>query len=258
MVSVTSTRRATTSAAPSPAPAPKARDTERAYLAKWMRVWVGLLCAVTLVVVGYLTVITNSLANVNGNLGTVSRQVGGAGANAVDLPNHVDSINSSLGKIDGALKPIPAQATAIVGALSSINDKLAQTDASLSDTSSALVTVLATAGDINATLVDADEPADNLGVQDIHQRIARINGRNSPAVAGAPAGGTPGPFGSSPANLTTVRGDSRVIVGQIDAVNSHLLGVCSSLVGNLITTGLVGSLLGGLLGSGGGAPGSCS
>ena len=83
----------------------------KAYLAKWMRIWVALLCVVTLVVVGYLTVITNSLANVNGNLGTVSREVGAVRApTPSSLPSHVDTINASLGKIDAALKPIPDQA----------------------------------------------------------------------------------------------------------------------------------------------------
>ncbi len=257
MVSVTSTRRATSSAS-APAPTLRAKDSDRAYLAKWMRVWVGLLCAVTLVVVGYLTVITNSLADINGNLGTVSREVGGAGSNALGLPTHVDSINSSLGAIDGALKPIPAQADTIVGALSTISDKLSQTDASLADTAGALQTVLGTVGDISSTLVDADEPGDNLGVQDIHQRIARINGANSQVVNGASAGGTVGPFGTSPANLTTVRADTAVIVGQIQAVNTHLLGVCRSGVGSLLTTGLVGGLLGGLLGSNAGPAGACA
>ena len=83
VVSVTSTRRST-SAAPRPAQKINTQDSEKAYLAKWMRVWVALLCVVTLVVVGYLTVITNSLANVNGNLGTVSREVGSAGTNTVE------------------------------------------------------------------------------------------------------------------------------------------------------------------------------
>ena len=253
MVSVTSTRRST-SAAPRPAPQVKAKDTERAYLAKWMRVWVGLLCAVTLVVVGYLTVITNSLANVNGNLGTVSREVGNADTNTVGLPTHVDTINASLGQIDGALKPIPGQADTIVGALSSINDKLTQTDASLADTASALQTVLGTVGDINGVLVDADEPADNLGVQDIHQRIARINGANSPGVAGASAGGGPGAFGASPANLSTVRADTAIIGGQIGAINSRLTGVCHGLVVGLLNT--VTGLLGPLLGGGGGGGGA--
>ncbi len=252
MVSVTSTRRSTSTAA-SPAPRAKPQDSARAYLAKWMRIWVSVLCIVTLVVVVYLTFITNSLANVNGNLGTVSRQVGGAGTNTVNLPSHVDRINSSLTQIDGALKPIPGQAGEIVGALTSVNDKLTQTDSSLADTSAALQTVLGTAGGIGATLVDADEPADNLGVQDIHQRIARINGANSPSVGSATAGGTPGPFGASPSNLSTVKGDTGVIGGQIAAINSRLLGVCQSLVTTLLNT--VSGLLGGLLGGGGG--GSC-
>ncbi|HVF13258.1 MAG TPA: hypothetical protein VM942_01595 [Acidimicrobiales bacterium] len=225
MVSVTSTRR--TSAAP---PASRVQTDERASLAKWLRIWVGLLTVVTLVVVAYLTFITNSLANINGNLGTVSREVGGAGTNVVELPSHVDRINDSLAKIDTALKPIPGQAGQIVGALSSINDKLGQTDTSLKDTAVVLQTTMASATAIANTLVDADEPGDNLGVQDIHQRIARINGRNSPAVAGASAGGTPGTFGPSAPNLSSVQGDARSIVGGLDAINGSLTGICRSTI----------------------------
>ena len=136
-----------------------------------------------------------------------------------------------------------------------MNDKLGQTDASLVDTAGALQTVLGTVGGISDVLVDADEPGDNLGVQDIHQRIARINGANSPGVPGASAGGSPGPFGASAANLSTVRGDTTAIVGQIEAINSRLTGVCQGLVVSVLNT--VTGLLGGLLGGGTGGP-NCS
>ena len=227
MVSVTSTRR-TASAGPS-APA-KPRDEERAFLSKWLKVWVGLLSVVTLVVVVYLTLITNSLSDINGNLGTVSREVGSAGANTVQLPNSVDRINASLTDIDAALKPITGQADTIVGALTSINGSLTDTDASLQNTASVLQTIMGGVDAISASLIDADEPADNLGVQDIHQRIARANGRNSPRVGTASAGGTPGPFGATPANLADAQLDTGVIVGRIDAINSSLTGVCGSLI----------------------------
>ncbi len=226
MVSVTSTRRATSA----PSPVSKPKNDERAFLSKWLRIWVGLLTVVTLVVVAYLTFITNSLANVNGNLGTVSREVGGAGANTVELPDHVDRINGSLSGIDAALKPIPGQAGAIVTALSSINDKLVQTDGSLQATAGALQSIMGSVGAVGDILVDADEPGDNLGVQDIHQRIARINGRNSAGVASASAGGTPGPFGPAAGNLADAQVDTRAIVGRLDTINSSLGGICRSTV----------------------------
>lgn len=227
MVSVTSTRR--TSSSPSQSTS-LPRNDERAFLSKWLKIWVGLLSVVTLVVVAYLTLITNSLADINGNLGVVSREVGASGANTLALPAHVDRINGSLTQIDTALQPIPDQAGAIVSTLESINGKLAQTDGSLKDTAGTLQTILSSAGNINTTLIDADEPADNLGVQDIHQRIARANGRNSPRVGTASAGGTPGSFGATPGNLADAQLDTRVIVGRLDAVNSSLTGVCSGLI----------------------------
>lgn len=237
MVSVTSARR-TTSAPPSAAANPK--NSERAFLSKWLKVWVGLLSVVTLVVVVYLTLITNSLADINANLGTVSREVGSAGANTVELPDQIDNINGSLTDIDAALKPITGQADAIVGALTSINASLTDTDGSLQNTASVLQTIMGNAESISTTLIDADEPGDNLGVQDIHQRIARVNGRNSPRVATASAGGTPGSFGATPGNLADAQLDTRVIVGRIDAINSSLTGVCRATI-----LGITGILAGG-------------
>ena len=234
MVSVTSTRR-TTSTVPRPASKPQA--DERSYLSRWLRIWVGVLSVVTLVVVVYLTLITNSLANVNGNLGTVSREVAGAGSNTVDLPGNVDRINDSLAKIDTALKPIPGQAGVIVGALSSINDKLGQTDASLADTASVVQSVLSSVGQVSTVLIDADEPGDNLGVQDIHQRVARANGRNSPAQGTASAGGTPGPFGPTPGNLAAAEVDAKAISGGLESINGSLFGACRSLVISLLASG---------------------
>ena len=94
-----------------PGPATKPENAERAFLAKWLRIWVGLLTVVTLVVVAYLTFITNSLADVNGNLGVVvPARWAERAPTPSSCPSHVDRINDSLSKIDTALKPIPGQA----------------------------------------------------------------------------------------------------------------------------------------------------
>src|SRR3712207_2671798 len=163
-----------------PTPRRRAVDDQTTFLSRWLRLWVILLTIVTLVVVGYLVVITNSLASINGNLATAQRAVVGAGGNVVTLPNQVDRINGALAGIDPALEPIPGQADEIIAALGSINTKLTNTDASLKDTSGILGTVLGTVNTVSGVLIDANDPADRLGVQNIHQRVAAVNGTSSP------------------------------------------------------------------------------
>lgn len=212
-------------------------DDQATFLSRWLKVWVLLLTVVTLVVVVYLIIITNSLADINGNLAVADRAVTGAGGNVVTLPNQVDRINGALSEIDPALKPIPAQANDIIAALSSINDKLTSTDSSLKDTSSILVTVLGQVNSISGVLIDADDPPDRLGVQNIHERVARINGRNSPP-RGAPRGGGPGIFGTTPGNLSAALTDADNILAGLVSVNAHLTSACKSTVVQVATGGV--------------------
>ena len=196
-----------------------ARDSDSSqFLKKWITVWVALLAIVTLVVVVFLVTITNSLASINGSLAVADNAVSGAGGDVVTLPSAVDTVNASLGGIDPNLKPIPGQADAIIGSLRSINDKLTNVDRSLVDTSSVLSTVLGQTGTIEGVLVDADDPADGFGVQNIHQRVASTNG--------TPAGANVGRFGLNPSNLTAARGDTENITGLLVEVNKHLRGIC--------------------------------
>lgn len=201
--------------------------------------WVILLTVVTLVVVVYLVLITNSLASINGNLATADRAVGldGAAGNVASLPNQVDRINGALQGIDESLNDIPGQAGEIITVLTSVNDNLTAVDASLQDTSSVLSTVLSTVGGISDTLVDADEPADNLGVQDIHHRVAALNGVNSPRQGSASNGGNASNEFATGGSLAAAEGDARAIVGSLDSINLHLTGICSSAVGGLATGG---------------------
>ena len=183
-----------------------ARDTDASqFLKKWITVWVALLAIVTLVVVVFLVTITNSLASINGSLAVADEAVSGAGGDVVTLPSAVDTVNASLGGIDPNLKPIPGQADAIIGSLRSINDKLTNVDRSLVDTSSVLSTVLGQTGTISGILVDADDPPDGFGVQNIHQRVAIANGILTPAEA-----------------------DARAILAGLGQVNANLLSICST------------------------------
>ena len=224
-------------------PRAQATDDTSSFLARWLKVWVALLTVVTLVVVVYLIAITNSLSDINGNLATADEAVQGAGADVVTLPDQVDRINGALEGIDPALKPIPGQADQIIGALGSINGKLTSTDSSLKDTSGMLTTTLNNARSISGLLIDADDPPDRLGVQNIHHRVAGINGQRSRAVGAVPDAGGCGPA-CQPNNLTTAEQDAANILGQLVSVNSHLRSTCHALA-----TGPAG-LLGGVTGVG--------
>ncbi|MFP5320078.1 MAG: hypothetical protein ACLGI2_17520 [Acidimicrobiia bacterium] len=204
-------------------------DTQSTFLARWLRVWVVLLVVVAAVVVAFLVLITNTLANINGNLGTADRAVTGTGRNVVPLPAEVDKINGALAAIDPALKPIPGQADQIIAALASINGKLGSVDTSLKDTSSVLSNVLPNVNSIRDVLVNADDPPDRLGVQNIHRRIAAANGQGSAAVAGAAGGGGCGEF-CTPGNLTAIEKDAENILARLVSVNGHLNSVCHATV----------------------------
>jgi hypothetical protein len=218
--------------------APRVRqgDDQATFLSRWLRVWVILLTVVVLVVVVYLIIITETLASINGNLRTADRAVTGAGGDVQPLPAQVDRINGALAAIDPALKPIPGQANEIIAALTSINDKLTATDASLIDTSSVLVTVLGQVNSIRDLLIDADDPPDGLGVQNIHRRVASVNGQGSPAQGVAAGGGGCGEF-CQPETLTTAEADAANILAGLVSVNGHLNSICNSALGTVAEGG---------------------
>jgi cell division protein FtsL len=218
--------------------APRVRqgDDQATFLSRWLKVWVILLTVVTLVVVVYLIIITSTLASINSNLRTADRAVTGAGGNVQTLPAQVDRINGALAAIDPALKPIPGQANDIIAALTSINDKLTNTDASLKDTSSVLVTVLGQVNSVRDLLIDADDPPDRLGVQNIHRRVASINGQGSPSIGVAPGGGGCGEFCQGE-NLTTAEADAANILAGLISVNGHLDSICNSPGATLVAGG---------------------
>jgi len=224
-------------------PRRRAGDDQATFLSRWLKVWVILLTVVVLVVVGYLIVITSSLASINGNLATAQRAVVGAGGNVVTLPNQVDRINGALSGIDPALKPIPGQADEIIAALTSINSKLTNTDASLKDTSAILQTVLGTVNNVSGLLIDANDPGDRLGVQNIHRRVAAINGVGGPRQGTANGGGTCGEFCTTQ-NLTTAEQDARDISRVVNTgVQPHVRAICNALsTGGLlgVATGITG------------------
>jgi hypothetical protein len=148
----------------------------------------------------------------------------------------VDRINGALAAIDPALKPIPGQANEIIAALTSINDKLTNTDGSLKDTESVLVTVLGQVNSVRDLLIDADDPPDKLGVQNIHRRVASVNGEDSPHIGVAAGGGSCGEF-CQPETLHTAEADASNILAGLVSINGHLNSICNSGVGTVAEGG---------------------
>jgi hypothetical protein len=106
---------------------------------------------------------------------------------------------------------------AILQALQSINGKLVTTDGSLKDTGGNLRAVVGQATDISNLLINADDPPDGFGVQNIHQRVAFANGV-----------GNTGRFGSNPNNLTVAEAQAGNILAGLVDTNRHLVGICNS------------------------------
>ncbi len=211
---------------------PRMAEDQSRFLARWLKVWVALLTVVTLVVVVFLIFITNSLASINGNLATARNAVTGAGGDVKTLPDQVERINTSLSGIDPALKPIPGQADEIIRHLTSIDSKLRTTDASLKDIDGTLGTVLGQVSNVRGVLVDADNPPDRLGVQNIHQRVAFANGVGTPGPglgAGSGPGAGTGPFGVNPNSLSAARADAGNILAGLVDTNRHLTSICTKI-----------------------------
>ena len=193
-------------------------ETDQAqFLKRWLAVWVILLTVVVMVVIVFLLKSTDSLSAINTNLATTDPDLSAAGGNVRALPDQVQAINGSLEAIDPALKPVPQQTEEILAALTSINAKLATTDGSLKDTSGNLKTVLGQAQDVRGVLVDADDPPDGQGVQNIHQRVALANGV-----------GSTGRFGTNPGNLSAAEATAVNIVAGLQDTNRHLTSICRS------------------------------
>ena len=129
-----------------------AEADRRAFLSRWLKVWVALAAVVVLVVVVYLIFISNALASINGSLAVAQRAVTGAGGHTKTLPSQIAGINSSLGGINQALVAIPGQGNQIISNLTSIEGQLTSIDGSLKSTSPMLVQVAGTLVGTSSTL----------------------------------------------------------------------------------------------------------
>jgi hypothetical protein len=206
-----------------------------ARLVGWVRVWVVLLAVVTLAVAAYLVVISNSLAAINGSLSAVERAVGGTGQNLATLPAQLDRVNTALVGIEEASAPLQPRAAEVVVALASIEGSLASTDQSLKEAAVGLQGALGSLDGVSGALADADDPADGLGIQNAHRRVAALNDVGSfleRSGVTAPAGGAFDPEGST---LAAVHADAQNIILALTKANRHLSSLCKAPAVEIVT-----------------------
>jgi hypothetical protein len=190
---------------------------------RWITIWAGLLALVTIVVVLFLIAIGQVLASINGHLATARDAVVDIGGETKTLPRQVDNINNSLTGIEDAVDDIFPGAVRIRDHLNSIDAKLGTVDSSVATTSGSLVSSLGLVSQTRGILINADNPPDRLGVQNIHQRVARANGV-----------GDAGPFGHTPNNLSEALRDTGHIVCSLSRTNENLNRACGSVAVNAV------------------------
>lgn len=149
-------------------------------------------------IIAALTSIRGELTSVDGSLKSTNGSLMDTNGSLTDTDGSLKDTNGSLGNTDGSLKDTD-------GSLKNTNGSLGNTSGSLVNTSGTLSSVLRLAGGIRTTLVDADDPPDAFGVQNISERVRFANGVLAPA-----------------------RADTANIVGGLGNVNGNLTGICNS------------------------------
>ncbi len=191
------------------------------YLDRWLKVWVVLLTVVVIVVVMYLIFITDSLASINGHLGTTTKALVPAGGHVATLPGQIENINSSLTSINTALLPIHGQAGQVIGDLSSINGSLTSVNSSLISTSSLLSNTSGSLVNTSSVLSSVLSLARNINTQ--------LDGANTPANA------IVGQLAIANPALTAARADTQDVAdSQVPGINTQLSGICTGPVVTLV------------------------
>ncbi len=146
-----------------------------------------------------------ALTSIRGELGSVDGSLKDTDGSLQNTDGSLKDTNGSLKDTDGSIKDTDGSLKNTDGSLKDTNGSLGNTSGSLVNTSNTLSSVLRLAGGIRSTLVDADDPPDTLGVQNISERVRFANGVLAPA-----------------------RVDTANIVGGLRNVNGNLTGICNS------------------------------
>lgn len=197
----------------------------------WMWTWVIIGILVVLVVIAFLLGIISALTSIDDALAEADEAVSSIHGDvrgqpegldeefAVEdpqpLPDNIANINSNLTAIDGELAAIPGQADDIIaalsdirGTLSSIDSSLAGTSGTLQGTDASLADTLGIAESIRVSLNDTQSNPDNLGTDDIWQRVDVANGI-----------------------LTEANSDTTNILSELVETDGHLESICRSVGG---------------------------
>ena len=144
--------------------------------ARWIKVWVALLVAATVIVCLFLVAIITALRAIDRSLAVTTPAVDTIRGSTDPLTAHIETINGALSAIDANLKPIPGQADTIIGSLTSIDGKVANVNSSLANTSGILTTGLGNLKTEDDILEQSDEAGtDNRGVKTIIQQANTVN-----------------------------------------------------------------------------------
>ena len=219
-----------------------ARDSERFDQRRgvdlWLRTWIALAIVVAITVVGYLILISSSLAGINTHLQSARAAVVDVNGNTKTLPDQISTVNGNLASIDKALQSIPSQANAIRDNLESVNSHGRVINDSLSDTSGQLAGVArdlaASAPRLNQITSKLADTSQLLGsilksTTAIDSNLQILQGKGSAGV-----GTTNATVESILGALQPTRAGLHDILSALRSVDGHLYAVCRSPAINLL------------------------
>lgn len=214
------------------------RDRED-YVRRWVNTWVALGAGIVAVICAYLLIISNSLADIDDNMGVAQSAVTDSEGNVKTLPDQLHAVNQNLTDVSDAVDPLPGHAADIRTDLASIQQDSGTTSDSLDRTATRLTTVsknlegtsetldpvakrlnetsallaatLASTGDIEKSLQAMYGSSDQTGIRRLGQEVNTIT-----------------------TSLDGTHTSLTDVLTLIDLVNGHLHGVCTSAPVNLL------------------------